>query len=164
MKNLLLAALAALVVFGNTGCSKDPDTEPEPDPEPAQSAIITKVQLLSFPAYQPNGDDWDTFSSWPDIYFNFEPGTTLNGDYYTSTYYDECAAGTVVTWNNLSIAMYNLATPWAFGIYDYDTPTDSYMTGFYFNVTTAQRTDRPPYLEHMNNAGLTVRLYVTWFD
>ncbi len=156
MKNLLLAALAALVVFGNTGCSKDP--------QPAQSAMITKVQLLGFPAYD-NGYDWDTFTSWPDIYFYFEPGTTLNGDYFVSTYYDECVPGTVVTWNNLSINMDNLNTPWAFGIYDYDSGgTDSYMTGVNFTISNTTRTQRPSYFEFSNNDGLSARFYVTWFD
>jgi hypothetical protein len=156
MKNLLFAALAALVVFGATGCSKDPVL--------ASSAMVTRVELRDFPAFDPTGFPWDEFSSWPDIYFLLEPGTTVNGDYYESNYVDECFAGSVVYWNNLSVLMNNLSNNWAFGFYDYDTAgSDSYMGSFNFRVTAAERESQPNYIDR-TVGDFSVRIYLTWFE
>jgi hypothetical protein len=156
MKNLLFAALAALVVFGATGCSKDPVL--------ASSATVTRVELLNFPGADPNGNAWDDLSDWPDIYFLFESGTTVDGGGFVSTYYNECVAGSTVTWSNLSIYMDRFTTPWSLGIFDNDgIGSDPSMGSANFVVSNVVRETRPPYLE-LNQNGMLVRVYLTWFD
>jgi hypothetical protein len=156
MKNLLFAALAALVVFGATGCSKDPVL--------ASSATVTRVELRSFPGYAPNGVSWDDLSDWPDLYFFFESGTSANGNGFISTYYNECVAGSTVTWSNLSIYMDRFTIPWSIGVFDYDGGgSDPSLGSATFMVSNTVRETRPEYLD-LNQNGISVRVYLTWYD
>jgi len=156
MKNLIILALGALIVLGNAGCSKDNAN----DTPAAQSAKITRIELRDFPAFQPNGADWDTWTAWPDIYLTIQ---SLVGSYQT-TYVDECTGGSTITWSNLSIMLNDLDYTWYIDLYDYDSGgSDSYMAGIDLSFSLDSRQSRPSYV-NFSNGDVYVRLYLTWYD
>lgn len=153
-KSIFLAFLAVSALF-SAGCKKESAF--------AQSAKITRVELRSFPAYQPDGTPWDTLSNWPDIYFTFEPGTTVTGSYFVSSTVDECADGTVISWNNLSVMMNDLDSRWTIGLFDSDGGvTGTYMNGFNFPISNEDRQARPDFID-VDYTSIWARLYLTWY-
>lgn len=86
---------------------------------------ITKIKLTKFPLYN-NGSDWDTWSSYPDIYFVL---TKNNNVIYTMPDYIEEADGSSYVLYTGSIVLDSPLNEYVLELYDYDSAADDDFMG-----------------------------------
>ncbi len=111
MRNLFYLFCLACLTFSMVSCEEE---------NPIISGKITKIDVLTFPSFDENGDSWDNFQGLPDIYVKFNRGTDFStGAEDTANRYDDAVSpGTFafdVDWD-LDV----LGDTYTLGIYDYD--------------------------------------------
>lgn len=113
---------AAVLVLSLLSCRRE---------EVLNNAQVNQIRLDYFSEVTDEGENWDIFTNYPDIFVKVFRGNQL---VYTSPYYDECQNQNVYTYNQ-GMPLY-LEFPnetYSVAIYDYDsTSEDEFMGGFEF--------------------------------
>ncbi len=118
---------------------------------------ITKIDLIEWPEYQPNGSQWDSNSGRPDIYLTID----INGTHVTSTgYWEQCSPGTEYPYTN-GLPVYVSDTGYKVTVWlrDYDGSLGSQnMGGIYFYPDNHDST--LPSTRIMGNASVQIKFRV----
>lgn len=113
---------AALVLFFSS-CSREEEV--------LNNVQINQIRLDHFSEVTGEGENWDIFTTYPDIFVKIYRGTQL---VYTSPSYDECQNQNIYTYDQgLPVYLNFPNETYSVAIYDYDsTSEDEFMGGFEF--------------------------------
>jgi PKD repeat protein len=127
---------------------------------------ITKVELINYPLYDGNGNNWDLLDGAPDIYFKILNGN--NNVIFESGYYDG------LTLNQLPVNYtsdlpftienaFNQRCTIEFWDYDNDFDGDEWMGGYYFTPSQQDFNKNVIHLQS-STSDLELKMYVTWLE
>jgi hypothetical protein len=108
-----------------SSCSKE---------EVLNNCQINKISILSFPEQTSTGEDWDIFTSYPDIFVRVR---YIGQFLYESTYYDECQNVNAYNFvEGLPVYLEDINAVYSLIMYDYDsTSEDEEMASVDFKLS-----------------------------